>query len=1363
MSSKRVEKNISGQKSETVGSSRQKQTWAPNQPIVFATSTNSINNAHTSVNPHPTCCQSPLPLVNRQSDNGSSRFESKSLPRIWAPGQDITFGISEASRAYEPSICPSWASTAKTGAISEFNVLSDAPPQAFQEATEGSSRVNSAKAHRDAVLSPERSTQSSVLRSDPYHVSPASPLLSSKPVTPQAPPTKNSTRLKSTVISPRDRVTSPQKLAIGLPNPSPYQGQSSSSSLRKAVPRQRKLLKDIPTAISEYAILKEEENERRAKDLAEKEKADELLRREKKIKDKWEASLGKKVDNKLSDLFRKWKIALNEISKIRNGIHSTSILLRRLHDECRKRQTVEDDIKQTMSEIQLAEELLAVGPRTYDQITKRWEAMNKKRHSMNLRLSNISENSHSVDTAMAALQVEFGDMQKSRDFKNIQDHPKMTELCSLIKKLERSDEAISTLSHRWRAYVRATFDISHSPVPAAHAYNHTAFPIQEQADELVEHARDFRKLLLQLKAKFRASIRTCASNSILNCEKIRGIIVQELGALGTAKFQSSDPSHTNLNDRQRQTWRPFMLQLFSASELRSQLWHYCRAMCRNGTQKAKLRILLREFGPYRRSYRAALHDCIEATWARMAIDNHRGVLPPFAEKKGYPQAFPDSDNKIISGTDMIACPSLPILQSEKTPSYWQFNRYRTIDGEKISVHICTSVHTSERVARLFSDDKVLGFDLEWKPNARRDDRDYVALLQLANDKHVALFHLSRMELEFETKRSPDELLPRNIAPMLRSILENKQVRKVGVNIKADCTRLATTYQVDMAGLFELSHLHQQLSCQSNSRKVISRRVVSLDKQATEHLGLPIAKGSERCSNWHRPLTLGQIFYAANDAYASFMLFWTMIQKRERLGSDAPPLPFPAEDNIPIPIPKSGLPSGVSMTTSNATCLADPRKKLPDSNLSSSNQRAVDPLNGSEILNFNDSVSMYFDGMPKESRSNASLVYAASVAGDWAVHWWNCTKKKEVSLKNLECYFLAQKGLSLELISVALVIPDLHDIARRLLSVSRESQLKLSEDISRMCLFKVCFGNRAESMSIKAKSLIKEASPQAWEEAQAWMERNLKSRHTKHDHPRLLSYALKRECDLSLEDIAFTFRREIGTIADYIVDAVRVDRYNIDPASLRELKIHTTDPEMKIWCDEEISRIWRSQQGETAGVLENGITARSQRLHPKKFSASLRQFRNQAKRDENLSDKNIAKSSPREAKRQVISVAMARHMKVIQERQRVSIGSSRLERSGKKRSDKSKHVGTPKHGIRPISSARSKSSRSSKYRAFKPTGMNITYCGPGSKPTDPKFLFYRASSKPGRIDQHERQQQPEKGIARQKTASPLQTTKSAIKK
>ena len=229
-------------------------------------------------------------------------------------------------------------------------------------------------------------------------------------------------------------------------------------------------------------------------------------------------------------------------------------------------------------------------------------------------------------------------------------------------------------------------------------------------------------------------------------------------------------------------------------------------------------------------------------------------------------------------------------------AYWQFRLYQGPGGEtdRVKVHYCKNKDDTEKVARLFLEEgqDVIGFDLEWKSNtaATSGIKSNVALVQLASERRVALFHLAQYPNAFVQ----DDF----VAPSFKIIMESPNITKVGVAIKGDCTRLRTHLSIDSRGLFELSHLYKLVKYFDGDVKNINKKLVSLADQVQEHLQLPLWKGEVRGSDWSQSLNHQQTQYAVSDSYAAFHLYHMLEAKRKAL-VPMPPCPAHAELNLPI--------------------------------------------------------------------------------------------------------------------------------------------------------------------------------------------------------------------------------------------------------------------------------------------------------------------------------------------------------------------------------------------------------------------------------------------------------------------------------
>ena len=269
------------------------------------------------------------------------------------------------------------------------------------------------------------------------------------------------------------------------------------------------------------------------------------------------------------------------------------------------------------------------------------------------------------------------------------------------------------------------------------------------------------------------------------------------------------------------------------------------------------------------------------------LDACREIIDPAAKENHQPLHVPLSYKIQPDATQQRL---LKLLPEER--AYWQYHLYRGPNGEKVKVHYCRNLESTERVAGLFINERVLGFDLEWIAQASAKDgiRKNVSLIQLASQERIALFHVGIFH-QLEKNQSL-------ITPTLKKIMESPQIAKVGVAIKADTTRLRTYLGVESRGIFELSHLHKLVKSSCGSSGKVDKRLVSLAQQVEEHLDMPLWKGSVRSSDWTKPLNMEQVEYAASDAYAALHLYDALEKKRKAL-DPTPPCPAYAELNLPI--------------------------------------------------------------------------------------------------------------------------------------------------------------------------------------------------------------------------------------------------------------------------------------------------------------------------------------------------------------------------------------------------------------------------------------------------------------------------------
>lgn len=229
----------------------------------------------------------------------------------------------------------------------------------------------------------------------------------------------------------------------------------------------------------------------------------------------------------------------------------------------------------------------------------------------------------------------------------------------------------------------------------------------------------------------------------------------------------------------------------------------------------------------------------------------------------------------------------------RSPVYWSHTLYRGPANVRVQVHYCKNKVQSEQAASALLEEPVLGFDMEWVFSGSQNVQGLkrsVSLIQLGCEDRIALFHIA-----LHDGTTVGDL----IAPSLRKVLESDKIIKTGVNIlNADAKRLQRFFGIRPRGLIELSNLHQIVDFYQLDPASINNRLVALAKQVHRHLGLPLLKDDVRTSNWGKELDEKQIRYAADDAYAGYMLYRVMEQKRLKM---KPEIPRPAFAELRIPL------------------------------------------------------------------------------------------------------------------------------------------------------------------------------------------------------------------------------------------------------------------------------------------------------------------------------------------------------------------------------------------------------------------------------------------------------------------------------
>lgn len=138
--------------------------------------------------------------------------------------------------------------------------------------------------------------------------------------------------------------------------------------------------------------------------------------------------------------------------------------------------------------------------------------------------------------------------------------------------------------------------------------------------------------------------------------------------------------------------------------------------------------------------------------------------------------------------------------------------------------------------------EILGFDTETRPIFKKGKIPPPALLQLATNKDVYIFQLSKLEGK----------------ECLAEILAARAIIKTGVSVRDDLKGLKQHFEFTEHGFVDLGDVAKKMNMRTHGLRNLTANL----------LGQRISKGAQ-CSNWAREmLSTKQIIYAATDAWIS---------------------------------------------------------------------------------------------------------------------------------------------------------------------------------------------------------------------------------------------------------------------------------------------------------------------------------------------------------------------------------------------------------------------------------------------------------------------------------------------------------------
>lgn len=162
------------------------------------------------------------------------------------------------------------------------------------------------------------------------------------------------------------------------------------------------------------------------------------------------------------------------------------------------------------------------------------------------------------------------------------------------------------------------------------------------------------------------------------------------------------------------------------------------------------------------------------------------------------------------------------------------------------IHLVEDIKYARQCLQKLSKETVLGFDTEKKPTFHKGSYHPTALLQFSNEEEAFLFRINKIGL-------PSELI---------SILEDDNIKKVGVGIRDDIQELIKVSSFNPGGFVELVDITQNIGIKNAGVRSISGIIL---KQRVSK--------NQQTSNWeNETLTKAQQLYAAADAWVPCTIY-----------------------------------------------------------------------------------------------------------------------------------------------------------------------------------------------------------------------------------------------------------------------------------------------------------------------------------------------------------------------------------------------------------------------------------------------------------------------------------------------------------
>ena len=168
------------------------------------------------------------------------------------------------------------------------------------------------------------------------------------------------------------------------------------------------------------------------------------------------------------------------------------------------------------------------------------------------------------------------------------------------------------------------------------------------------------------------------------------------------------------------------------------------------------------------------------------------------------------------------------------------------------IHVVDNLNKLRGALDIIGKESILGFDTETKPTFVKGDYNHTALVQFATMEEAFLIRINQIGI-------PD---------MLKSILENKNILKIGVSLRDDIKDLKRVSSFKPHGFIDLNNVAKELGITQIGIKSLTG--IFLQKR--------ISKG-QQTSNWeNKHLSRAQQGYAATDAWICMKMYDSLLQR-----------------------------------------------------------------------------------------------------------------------------------------------------------------------------------------------------------------------------------------------------------------------------------------------------------------------------------------------------------------------------------------------------------------------------------------------------------------------------------------------------